>query len=104
MSVLKSYFNSTIDQNTPVTEDVLLVRKTTKDGCSEMVPEKVDYCAIQRENGPVSNWSVTALMSAGINIKDLTPKTSIPSGLDGYDSVEELLNDLSSINTKENTK
>lgn len=101
MSVLNFYFNSNVVQNTPVTDDYLLVHKTGKDGEDITELEKVDYVKLQRSLGPASNWSITALMRAGIDPKSLTPHTSSPTRSEGYDEVDKLISDLQ---TQNNTK
>lgn len=109
MSVLKSYFNESVNQNTTVNDDYLLVHKTGKDGEDILVPEKVDYKKISKELGSVQNWSLETLTKLGIDPRRLTPHTSLVGGLEGYNSMEEILVNIDKIqqsktNTNNNTK
>lgn len=106
MSVLKSYFNASLNQNSPVFDDFLLVEKVDKDGAVVMVPEKVDYPEIQKSHGSVEDWSLTNLMKAGINPGSLSIHTGFATKLDGVNAINDVASEidatLNTINTNKN--
>ena len=87
MSVLASYFNLGINQNSPVSDVYILALRETEDG-TELVPQKVDYPAIQQSHGTVDDWSIDNLIKAGIDPASMHISTGYATRLDG-------LNDLS---------
>lgn len=93
MSVLKSYFNHSVNQNAQVSDVYLLVDKVDKDGNTILVPQKIDYAEIQKSHGTVDMWSIDALMKAGIN-----PAFNIHTGnvtrLEGIYDVNSVLSEI----------
>lgn len=94
MSVLKSYFNFSVNQNSPVFDDYLLVEKVDKDGGIVMVPEKVDYPEIQKSHGSVEDWSLSNLLKAGINPGSFSIHTGYNTKLDGVSAINDVAADI----------
>ena len=67
MSVLKMYFNPKVNQCSPVIGDVQRVVSHLDDGTEVITFVPVDYPAIQRSLGSVDDWSLSALLKAGID-------------------------------------
>lgn len=102
--MIHKYFNKDIDQCSPVQVDYERVVNYDADGNEIITWEEVDYPAIQATNGVVQDWSLNALLSAGIN-----PNFPIHTGnntrLEGIDVVNQAAAMADSIlaeNNKEN--
>lgn len=94
MSVLR-YFNFSNQADEPIKEDFIMKSQVQADGSLQPSLTKVDYKAIQAENGKVSDWSIPNLLRAGINPKGIgTIHTSEPTRSEGYDNVKSILQDI----------
>lgn len=86
--MIHKYFSKDIDQCSPVQVDYERVVNYDADGNEIITWEEVDYPAIQNANGIVQDWSLNALLSAGIN-----PNFPIHTGnntrLEGIDVVNQ---------------
>lgn len=82
------YFNSEVKQQSPVQEDVARKAQYDEDGNEFVVYEKVDYPKFQQSLGSVDNWSLNALLAAGIN-PDFPIHTGNGTRLEGLNSIAE---------------
>ena len=73
--VLDCYFSAGIDQSSPVQDDFIRKVSYDEDGNEFITYEKVDYAKLIASNGSASDWSLNALLKAGIN-----PNFSISTG------------------------
>lgn len=73
--VLDKLFSAGIDQSSPVQDDYNRIVNYDEDGNEFITYEKVDYAKLIASNGSVLDWSLDALLKAGIN-----PNFSIHTG------------------------
>lgn len=96
MSVLKAYFNENVNQCSPSRGDLQRVVKYDEDGNEYIVYEEVDYPTLVASRGKVSDWSLNALLSAGID-----PRFGIHTGLntrlEGVDIVNQMSEQVDAI-------
>lgn len=76
MDVLKKLFDKSVNQASPVQPDYTRVVRFDEDGNEIVSYEKTDYPSIQASHGFVTDWSLDALLKAGIN-----PNFGIHTGL-----------------------
>lgn len=88
MSVLKKYFDKKINQSSPVQVDYNRVCKYDEDGKEFIVFEKVDYPKIQKSNGKVKDWTLDALLAAGIN-PNFPLHTGYNTRIEGVDVIKQ---------------
>lgn len=88
MSVLSKYFSKDVDVKSPIQKDYNRVVNYDSDGNEYIIWEEVDYPSIQAANGSISNWSLNALLAAGIN-PDFPIHTGNPTRLDGVGVVND---------------
>lgn len=88
MSVLSKYFDKSVDQASPVQKD--FARKVNYDGKGNEVItyEEVDYPSLQDSLGVVQDWSLNALLKAGVN-PQFPISTGINTRLEGLDALAE---------------
>lgn len=67
MSILKKYFDKSVNLSSPVQKDYNRVVNYDENGNEFITYEEVDYPAIQKSNGTVDMWELNSLLSAGIN-------------------------------------
>lgn len=89
MSVLTTYFNSAVNQCSPVRDDYKLVKKYDEEGNEFIVFEKIDYPAMQESFGLVTNWSLDSLLKAGID-PAFPIHTGYATRLDGIADIESI--------------
>lgn len=99
--VLTKNFSYEVDQFSPVQEDFSRKVQYDEDGIEHIVFVPVDYPAIQASFGFVSDWSLNALLAAGVN-PNFPISTGLNTRLEGvdvlaqFDSVaDSILNDES---------
>ena len=68
-------FDYTVNQCSPVQDDFIRKVNYDEDGNEFVTYEKVDYAKLIASNGSASDWSLNALLKAGIN-----PNFSITTG------------------------
>lgn len=85
MSVLKNYFNKKTGESL-IQDDYERVVNYDEKGDEIVTWKKVDYEAIQKSNGDVSDWSLDALLKAGIN-PNFPIHTGNATRLEGIDVV-----------------
>lgn len=73
--VLDCYFSAGIDQSSPVQDDFIRKVNYDEDGNEFITYEKEDYSKLIASNGSVFDWSLEALLKAGVN-----PNFSIHTG------------------------
>lgn len=88
MSVLKKYFDKKIHQSSPVQVDYDRVCNYDEDGKEFIVFEKVDYPKIQKANGRVKDWTLDALLAAGIN-PNFPIHTGYNTRIEGVDVINQ---------------
>lgn len=76
MSVLKAYFDETVNQYSPSRGDDQRVVNYDEEGNEFITYEPIDYPALVASRGTVSDWSLDALLKAGVD-----PKFPIHTGL-----------------------
>ena len=88
-NVLEKYFDDSVNQQSPVEIDY--VRKVEHDEKSGeyIVYEPFDYADYQKSLGPVQNWTLDALMKAGID-PNFGIFTGYPTRLEGISAVESM--------------
>lgn len=88
MSVLKAFFDKSVNQCSPIREDYERVVNYDEEGNEFITWSKVDYAKLQKSNGSVSDWNLDVLIKAGID-----PKFGIHTGLntrlEGVGAVEQ---------------
>lgn len=82
MSVLSAYFDSSLNQASPVQKDFNRVVNYDENGNEYITWEEVDYPSIQAANGLVSDWSLDSLLKAGID-PGFPIHTGSPTRLEG---------------------
>lgn len=92
MSVLKAYFDSSINQCSPVSKDFVRVQNFDENGNEYITYEEFDYPTYQKSLGSVQDWSLDSLMKAGIN-----PAFPIHTGLNTRLEGVDVINDIASI-------
>ena len=88
MSVLKAYFDSSLNQSSPIQKDFNRVVNIDETGNEYISWEEVDYSAIQKSNGSASDWSLNSLLAAGIN-PNFPIHTSLNTRLEGIGVVKD---------------
>lgn len=94
MSVLKTHYDKSVDVCSPVRGDLQRVVNYDEDGNELITWEPVDYKSIVAENGDVKNWSLNAMLKAGINPASLSIHTSAPSRIENESGVQQMLRDV----------
>lgn len=97
MSVLTAYFDSKLNQESPVKETLVLVKKVGKDGEDIFTYEPLDGEKLIKENGTAADWSLKALLAAGINPASLSVSTGYATRLDGLADLNGAIEDLESM-------
>ena len=85
-SALARLFNYELDQSSPVQDDVARIVNYDEDGNEFITYEKVDYPKLQRSLGSVLDWSLSALLKAGVN-PNFPIHTGNSTRLDGLDAL-----------------
>ena len=96
MSVIKALFNPEIDQRSPIIED--LQREVDYDETGQefirFVP--VDYSKLIKSNGSVQDWSLNALLKAGID-PNFPIHTGLNTRLEGVNTISGAIEYLNQI-------
>lgn len=96
MSVLKMYFDKSVNQCSPVAVDYNRVVNYDEDGIQFITYEKVDLAKFQQSLGLVDNWSLDSLVKAGID-----PRFGIHTGfntrLEGIGMLDGLISYADSV-------
>lgn len=88
MSVLSKYFSKKVNQCSPVQKDYERMVNYDEDGNEFITFVEVDYPSIQAANGVVEDWSLKALLAAGIN-PNFGIHTGNPTRLEGIGVVND---------------
>ena len=88
MSVLKAYFDEKVNQCSPVQDDFVRKVDYDEDGNEFISYEKVDYPTLQKSLGTVNDWSISALLKAGVN-PDFPIHTGAPTRIEGISTLEK---------------
>lgn len=88
MDVLFKNFSYDIDQHSPVLEDVSRIVQYDEDGNELVSYLPIDYPKIQASFGSVLDWSLDALLKAGIN-PNFPIHTGLNTRLEGVDVVAQ---------------
>lgn len=88
MSVLKHYFDKSVNQASPVQPDYDRVVNYDEDGNEFITYVEVDYPKIQESHGLVGDWSLDALLKAGIN-PNFSIHTGNPTRLEGIGTIQD---------------
>ena len=94
MSVLSKYFSKNVNQASPVQIDYDRVVNYDENGNEFVTWVEVDYPTIQASHGVVEDWSLNALLAAGID-PSFPIHTGNPTRLDGF---SEVMNAIDVIN------
>lgn len=86
--VLKKNFSYTIDQCSPVQEDFSRKVQYDDEGKEFISYLPVDYPALQKSHGFVTDWSLEALLKAGIN-PNFPISTGLNTRLEGVDVLSQ---------------
>lgn len=87
-SVLDTYFDDTVNQLSPVETDYVRVVKYDEKGDEHIVWEPFDYPEYQKFLGPVNNWTLEALLKAGID-PNFGISTGYPTRLEGINAIND---------------
>lgn len=87
MSVLKALFNPKVNQQSPVQEDYSRKVDYDEEGNEYITYVKVDYPKIQQSLGSVKDWSLDALLKAGID-PAFPIHTGNPTRLEGLNELD----------------
>lgn len=105
--MVKKYYDKKNAHGTPIQVDYARVVKYDDEGAELISYEKVDYKKIQESHGKVGDWSLNALLKAGID-PSFPIHTSFSTRLEGLDTVNtaasEIIEYLDSISEDNNTK
>ena len=96
MSVISKYFNKDLNQSSPVQIDLARVVNLDDEGNEFITWEEVDYSKIQASLGTGDQWSLNALLAAGID-PSFPIHTGNPTRLDGF---TEVMNAIDVINSE----
>lgn len=96
MSVLKKYFDSSLNQESPVQPDFERFIDVDENGNEYVSWKETDYTSIRLRNGSVSAWSLNSLLAAGIDPK-FGIHTGNPTRLEGVGVVNDASAYLDSI-------
>lgn len=89
MSVLKSYFDASVNQSSPVQDDYNRIVNYDEDGNEFITYEKVDYPTLQASHGTVADWELNALLKAGVN-PNFPIRTGNPTRIEGASVVAQM--------------
>lgn len=89
MSVISAYFDANVNQCSPLTEDLQRVVKYDEDGNEYVTYEPIDYAALQKSLGLVTNWSLDSLLKAGID-PSFPIHTGYNTRLEGIGDIEAM--------------
>lgn len=101
-NVLEKYCNASAVFQSPYQEDKRRTVNYDSDGNELISYPVVDGSEIVKANGSFLNWSLNALLSAGIN-PDFAIHTGFSSRLDGYSSVLEAVSSIESLLPEESS-
>lgn len=96
MAHLKLCFNSACDQKSPIVQDYDRVVNVDEDGNEVVIYLPVDANKIRESNGSVKDWSLDALLKAGIN-PNFPIRTGLNTRLEGVDVVNDAVASLDEI-------
>lgn len=96
MSVLKAYFDKNVNQESRVCPDFVRKVNYDKNGREIITYEEFDSAKYQESLGTVNDWSLSALLKAGID-PDFHISTGLVSRLEGIDTVNSAVETLNSI-------
>lgn len=85
-SVLEKYVNENAPLYSPMIEDVQRISNFDNEGNEIVTYAPVDNSAIVKANGSAINWSLNALLAAGVN-PNFPIHTGVGTRLDGYADV-----------------
>lgn len=88
MSVLSAYFDKNVNQSSPVQKDYERVVNYDEDGNEFITYVEVDYPTLQASNGVVEDWSLKALLAAGIN-PNFGIHTGNPTRIEGINALND---------------
>ena len=88
MSALSKYFNKKVNQCSPVQKDVKRVVNYDELGNEFITYPEVDYAAFTASLGTVQDWSLDALLKAGIS-PDFPIHTGLNTRLEGIDVISQ---------------
>lgn len=88
MSVLKAYFDSSIDQCSSVVKDFVRVQSFDELDNEYITYEEFDYPTFQKSLGVVEDWSLDALIKAGID-PSFSIHTGLSTRLEGVDMIND---------------
>lgn len=92
MSVLKAYFDKSVNQASPIQKDFDRVVNYDIDGNEFISYQEVDYPKLAVARGTVDMWSLGSLLKAGIS-PDMPIHTGFNTRLEGVN----VLQDMSSV-------
>lgn len=87
-SALSRLFNYELDQCSPVKDDLMRKVNFDEDGNEFITYSKVDYPKLQTSLGSVTDWSLDALLKAGIN-PDFPIHTGIGTRIEGIETIAQ---------------
>lgn len=103
MSVLKKYFNSSLDQSSPIVDDFERVVNYDEDGNEYITYVKFDYKQYQISLGTVDMWSLDSLVKAGID-PSFSIHTGLSTRLEGIDTVNAAVAAFDKVFDEDSTK
>lgn len=101
MSVLKAYFDPSVSQCSPSRGDFQRVVNYDSDGNEFISYEPIDYPALTASLGKISDWSLDALLKAGID-PSFPIHTGYGTRLEGFGVIDQFAAEADSILSEEN--
>ena len=96
MSVLKTHFNPSINQDAPVLPDYDRIVNYDEDGNEFITYELVDYPKFQESLGLFTDWNLNALLKAGIN-PDFPIHTGAGTRIEGLSALSSIKADVDAL-------
>ena len=96
MSVLSKYFDKSVGQCSPVQLDYKRTVSYDAEGNEIVMYTEVDYPTFQASLGVVKDWSLDALLKAGVN-PNFSIHTGNPTRLEGLDSLDSFMSQADEI-------
>lgn len=89
MSVLKAFFDRSLNQAHPPVKETCLKFELTSDGAEIATFPEIDLREIQNSHGLASDWSLGALVKAGVN-PSFGTHTSPGTRMEGVSAINDI--------------
>ena len=100
--VLKTQFNYSINQFSPVVKELGFKIEYDEDGRELVTFPEIDLREVTKSLGTVEDWNLKNLLAAGVNPENIRVSTSFPTRIECFDGVAEFIGALDSVNSDSN--